>query len=98
MLENSADGGILFGRCLALYLTVPGFQMELHRTWDPAVFGRSEREAEIVTQIAQGLSNREIAERLCLCQGTVRSYISIVFEKLCLRTGTQVAVFYYRHL
>lgn len=65
---------------------------------DLTAFSLSEREAEIITQVAQGLSNREIAERLYLSEGTVRNYISAVLEKLCLRDRTQLAVFYYRHL
>lgn len=65
---------------------------------DLAGFGLSEREAEVVGEVAQGLSNREIAEKLFLSEGTVRNYISVILEKLGLRDRTQLAVFYYRHI
>lgn len=57
----------------------------------------SEREQEIIRLIADGLSNKEIAARLFLGEGTVRNYLSAVLDKLHLRDRTQVAVFYYRN-
>lgn len=60
-------------------------------------FGINEKEYEIITLIAEGLSNKEIAERLFLSEGTVRNYVSTILEKLQLRDRTQIAVFYYRH-
>lgn len=57
----------------------------------------SEREQEIIRLIADGLSNKEIAARLFLSEGTVRNYLSSVLDKLHLRDRTQVAVFYYRN-
>ncbi|MCM1307234.1 MAG: response regulator transcription factor [Butyrivibrio sp.] len=59
--------------------------------------GITDKEFEIIELVADGLSNKEIADRLCLSDGTVRNYISIVLEKLRLRDRTQLAVFYYRH-
>lgn len=57
----------------------------------------SEREQEIIRLIADGLSNKEIAARLFLSEGTVRNYLSSILDKLQLRDRTQVAVFYYRN-
>ena len=61
-------------------------------------FDLSEKEREIVSQVANGLSNREIAEALFLSEGTVRNYISTILEKLNLRDRTQLAIFYYKHM
>ncbi len=56
----------------------------------------SEREQDIISLVAEGLNNREIAEKLYLSEGTVRNYLSHILEKLGLRDRTQLAVFYYR--
>ena len=48
--------------------------------------------------MAEGLSNKEIAEKMFLGEGTVRNYISVVLEKLGLRDRTQLAVFYYKNM
>ncbi len=50
------------------------------------------REVEIVRLIAEGLSNRQIAERLFLSDGTVRNHISTILEKTGLEHRTQIAV------
>lgn len=59
--------------------------------------GISEKEYEIITKIADGLSNKEIAEMLYLSEGTVRNYISLILEKLSLRDRTQIAIYYYKN-
>lgn len=56
--------------------------------------GITEREEEIIALVAQGLSNKEIARKLYLSEGTVRNYLSVILEKLNLRDRTQLAVFY----
>lgn len=57
----------------------------------------SEKEAQMIEQIANGLSNKEIAETLFLSEGTVRNYLSTILDKLQLRDRTQLAIFYYKH-
>ena len=55
----------------------------------------TQKEIEIIEQIAKGLSNKEISEKLFLSVGTVRNYISGILEKLELRDRTQLAIYYY---
>lgn len=55
------------------------------------------KEREIVVLVADGLSNREIAQALFLSEGTVRNYISTILDKLQLRDRTQLVVHYYKH-
>ncbi len=56
----------------------------------------SAREKDILLLVAEGLSNREIAEKLYLSEGTVRNYVSGLLEKLELRDRTQLAIYYYK--
>lgn len=60
-------------------------------------YGISKKESEIIELVAQGYSNREIADKSFLSEGTVRNYLSIILEKLDLRDRTQLAIFYYQH-
>jgi DNA-binding NarL/FixJ family response regulator len=57
----------------------------------------TQRERDVVFHVAQGCSNKEIAQALFLGEGTIRNYISTILEKLQLRDRTQLAVFYYKH-
>lgn len=56
----------------------------------------SDREFDILLLIAEGLNNREIAEKLFLSEGTIRNYISNMLGKLSLRDRTQLAIYYYK--
>jgi NarL family two-component system response regulator LiaR len=51
--------------------------------------GITPRELEILTLIAQGLSNREIATRLFVSENTVKTHCSRAFDKLGARRRTQ---------
>ena len=54
----------------------------------------SQRELEIIAAVADGLSNKEIAAKLFLSEGTVKNYISNILEKGGLDHRTQLAVYY----
>jgi len=57
----------------------------------------SQRELGILKLVGEGLSNREIAERLNLSEGTTRNYVTGLLEKLGFRDRTQLAIFYIRN-
>lgn len=61
-------------------------------------FGLTQKESEIIQNISNGLSNKEISLELFLSEGTVRNYISTILDKLQLRDRTQIAIFYYTNL
>ena len=64
---------------------------------DISSFDINEKDMELITLVAQGMSNKEIASSLYLSEGTVRNHISIILEKLNLRDRTQLAIFYYKN-
>ena len=72
--------------------------MQPKEEFDYGQYDISEKEQGIIELVAEGLSNKEIAEKLFLSEGTVRNYISTVLEKLALRDRTQLAVFYYKNM
>lgn len=60
-------------------------------------FQLTDREMAVLEMIGDGHSNREIAEKLFLSEGTVRNYITVLLDKLSLRDRTQLAIFYLKH-
>ncbi len=61
--------------------------------YDPvATQSLTERELEVFNLMAQGLPNKEIAEHLSLCLGTVKSHASNIMGKLRVNNRAQVAL------
>lgn len=57
----------------------------------------SDREMDVLAQVARGLGNAEIGEKLNLSEKTVRNYISAMFEKLGLSNRVELAVYAIEH-
>ncbi len=59
--------------------------------------GLTEREAEVLTLLAAGLSNSEIAARLFVAETTVKTHINRIFAKTQCRDRAQAAIYAHRH-
>ena len=63
------------------------------QTEDPRIATLSEREREVLRLVAQGRTNKEIAESLVISAATARNHVSHILEKLGMRSRTEAAAF-----
>jgi DNA-binding NarL/FixJ family response regulator len=59
--------------------------------------GLTLRELQLLRLVASGLSNKEIAQALCLAESTVKNRLSLLFEKLGVKDRTQAAIYALMH-
>lgn len=57
----------------------------------------TKREYEVLTLIAEGMNNREIAEKLFISEKTVKNHVSNIFKKIDVSDRVQAAIFTYRN-
>ncbi|MUG68117.1 MULTISPECIES: response regulator [Paenibacillus] len=99
-IKTVHDGNMLIHPDIARKLT--GMLRPADRVQtDPSVlerYGLTPAERNIASLIADGLSNKEIAERLFLSEGTVKNYVTDILSKLQLRDRTQIAIFYLKQV
>jgi DNA-binding NarL/FixJ family response regulator len=64
--------------------------------WPGKSVGLTERESQVVTLLAEGLTNREIAAALYLSAETVKSYVAQIFSKLEVRNRVEASSFVHK--
>lgn len=75
-------------------VTTSGLLARLRRSaQSDNVDGLSERDSQILDLIAEGCTNRQIAQRLFLSEKTVKNYVSALLAKLGMQRRTQAAVY-----
>ncbi len=57
----------------------------------------SEREKEITALIGQGYRNKEVAQKLCICESTVKAHLHRIFQKLDITNRTQLITFFMKN-
>lgn len=57
----------------------------------------TDRELAIIEEIANGLSNKEISEKLFLTEGTIKNNITTILSKLGLRDRTQIVIYAFKN-
>ncbi|WP_280441891.1 response regulator transcription factor [Nocardia brasiliensis] len=75
-------------RLLAEFARLPA----RHRPDDARLQALTDRETQVLTLIARGLSNAEIAETLSIAEETVKTHVGRILAKLRLRDRTQAAI------
>ncbi len=92
-IKAIGKGAVVFDTTVLknIYQTNPNMSADLKRKES-----LTQREDEILYLVAQGHSNKEIAETLYLSVGTIRNIISEILSKLELRDRTQLAVYYWK--
>ncbi len=61
------------------------------------MYNLNHKECDIIRYIADGLSNKEIGEKLFLSEGTIKNNVSTILSKLRLRDRTQIVVFAFKN-
>ena len=96
-LHAAMDGQSVFGGAIVDKLPALMSTAEEDSGFDYESKDISEKEYEVIQLVAEGFSNKEIAQKLFLSEGTVRNYLSTILEKLELRDRTQLAIFYLKN-
>lgn len=60
-------------------------------------YNLNSKECDIIKYIADGLSNKEIGDKLFLSEGTIKNNVSTILSKLQLRDRTQIVVFAFKN-
>jgi DNA-binding NarL/FixJ family response regulator len=55
------------------------------------------REFEVISLIAEGLNNKDIAEKLFISEKTVKNHVSNIFKKIDVTDRTQAAIYAFKH-
>ena len=89
-----ADGGSMFAPSVTRRL-IEEFAQRQQRPEQPDLAGLTDREHEVLLQVARGLSNAEIAATLFVTENTVKTHVARLLMKLQVRDRVQAVVLAY---
>jgi RNA polymerase sigma factor (sigma-70 family) len=97
LVRRAAEGKTALSADMALRLAESLRLQRDRATVEQALAALTPRQREVVALIAEGSTNREIAERLYLSEGTVRNHVTRVLETLDVPDRAKLAVLLVRH-
>jgi DNA-binding NarL/FixJ family response regulator len=94
-IRVAADGGSMFAPTATTHLVEEFVRRAPPAEPSPGLAHLTPRELEVLRLVAQGLSNREIADELVVSEHTAKTHVAHVLAKLDLRDRVQAVVFAY---
>jgi two-component system, NarL family, nitrate/nitrite response regulator NarL len=73
------------------------FMLEMPKRQTGSTFGLTPRQLEVVANVVEGLSNKEIASRLSISKETVKHHLSEIFDKVGVSNRVELALFATHH-
>ena len=58
----------------------------------------NDNECEILSHLAKGMSNRDIANAMHMSEKTIRNYLSIIYEKVKVKNRTEAVLYYQKNI
>lgn len=96
-VRAAANGGAVVAPALTQKVLNEFRRMAAKVGVEDALGQLTEVELHLLRLVASGLSNKEIANRLCFAESTVKNRLSVVFQKIGVADRTQAAVFAIKH-
>ncbi|MGO1368037.1 MAG: response regulator [Senegalia sp. (in: firmicutes)] len=95
-IKEVNDGKIYIQQSLTTLL-IKGYKTEDEYNENLKKESLTKREFDVIKLIAEGLNNREIGERLCISEKTVKNHVSNIFKKLNVTDRIQAAIFAFKN-
>jgi non-specific serine/threonine protein kinase len=96
LADDAVEAEQATGRALSAEQAIE-YALQRERARRPASGVLTRRESEVATLVAQGMTNRQIAETMLLTRRTVSTHLEHIFAKLSVQTRAEVAVWITHH-
>jgi two-component system, NarL family, response regulator DevR len=97
LVRRAADGKTALSGDMAVRVAESLRRDPDERAFDEAMSSLSPRQREVVALVADGKSNREVADALCISEGTVKNYVTKILETMGVSDRTKLAILLVRH-
>ncbi len=97
LVRRAAEGKTALSGEMALRVAESLRRDPDERAFEAALESLSPRQREVLALIADGKSNREIADELCISEGTVKNYVTKILEAAGVSDRTKLAILLVRH-